>query len=111
MDGNEDERMLVESLGMRWVSIPWRAYWRPSNTQVMEFLRIVNDPSRQPVFVHCRHGKDRTANPLLKHVILDETLEDYLPSSCAPIPFVWSASFIYKRKADTHATTRAAWIH
>ena len=56
----EHERQLVESLGMRWVSLPMHSYWRPSHDQVKTFLRIVSDPNRQPVFVHCHKGKDRT---------------------------------------------------
>ena len=35
----------------------------PSNTEdkdVVRFLQIVSDNSRTPVFVHCRHGADRT---------------------------------------------------
>ena len=31
-----------------------------SNDDVVEFLGIVTDPQRTPVFVHCRHGADRT---------------------------------------------------
>ena len=26
----------------------------------MEFLKVATDPKRQPVFVHCQHGADRT---------------------------------------------------
>ena len=28
--------------------------------EVVAFLRIATDPARQPVFVHCKHGADRT---------------------------------------------------
>lgn len=55
-----DERHFVESLGMRWASLPMRMYWRPSEPQVQEFLAIALDPDQQPVFVHCQHGEDRT---------------------------------------------------
>jgi len=33
---------------------------KPNEGQVERFLRIVTDPTRTPVFVHCRHGADRT---------------------------------------------------
>ena len=34
--------------------------WAPNDEQVLEFLSIATDPARQPVFVHCAHGADRT---------------------------------------------------
>jgi protein tyrosine phosphatase (PTP) superfamily phosphohydrolase (DUF442 family) len=56
------ERKLVESLGMRWVSLPMRMYWRPTERQIEAFLDAALDPDRQPVFVHCQHGEDRTGS-------------------------------------------------
>ncbi len=32
----------------------------PEEEVVVRFLQIVTDPARTPVFVHCRHGSDRT---------------------------------------------------
>lgn len=31
-----------------------------TDRHAVKFLQIVNDPENQPVFVHCRHGSDRT---------------------------------------------------
>ena len=56
------EKDLVESLGMRWVSLPMRMYWRPSESQVRTFLALADDPDDAPVFVHCQHGEDRTGS-------------------------------------------------
>jgi protein tyrosine/serine phosphatase len=56
------ERQLVESLGMRWVSLPMRSYWRPTDAQVRAFLDVASDPGHQPVFVHCQQGEDRTGS-------------------------------------------------
>lgn len=55
----EDERRLAERLGMRWVNIPMWFWWRPSDAQVQQFLRLVGDPDSRPVFVHCRQGWNR----------------------------------------------------
>ena len=41
------------------VRISFKA-WHPEDEDVVRFLRIVSDPARQPVFVHCQHGADRT---------------------------------------------------
>jgi len=34
--------------------------WHPENEEIIRFLRIVTDPNRTPVFVHCQRGADRT---------------------------------------------------
>lgn len=34
--------------------------WAVSDEHVVRFLKIVGDPARTPVFVHCQHGSDRT---------------------------------------------------
>jgi len=34
--------------------------WDPDEDEVVQFLEVATDPRRQPVFVHCRHGADRT---------------------------------------------------
>lgn len=34
--------------------------WHPEEDEVVRFLKIVTDPKRTPVLVHCKHGADRT---------------------------------------------------
>lgn len=34
--------------------------WHVEDEDVLRFLRIVTDPAKQPVLVHCRRGADRT---------------------------------------------------
>ena len=34
--------------------------WHPEEEDVVRFLKIVTDPGRSPVLVHCQHGADRT---------------------------------------------------
>ena len=34
--------------------------WHPEEKEAVQFLKIVTDPRRIPVLVHCRHGSDRT---------------------------------------------------
>lgn len=34
--------------------------WHPESKEVVRFLKIVTDPNRTPVFVHCQRGADRT---------------------------------------------------
>lgn len=53
------ERERVEKIGLRYVRLP-EITWDEKNQDVIDFLRVVNDPGNQPVFVHCHHGSDRT---------------------------------------------------
>jgi protein tyrosine phosphatase (PTP) superfamily phosphohydrolase (DUF442 family) len=59
-DGQANERALVERAGMTYVQIPMTTHDEPTAAQLSEFLRIVNDPQNQPVYVHCIGGKHRT---------------------------------------------------
>ena len=34
--------------------------WAVTNDDIVRFLRIVTDPNRTPVYVHCQRGADRT---------------------------------------------------
>jgi protein tyrosine phosphatase (PTP) superfamily phosphohydrolase (DUF442 family) len=54
------ERTLVESLGMHYVSIPWRGHDDPNLVQVAQFLRLLRDNPQRKVFVHCQRGAERT---------------------------------------------------
>jgi protein tyrosine phosphatase (PTP) superfamily phosphohydrolase (DUF442 family) len=56
------EGRAVQDAGLEYVKIPMQA-WRTEDEDFDEFLRVVSDPRRQPVFVHCRHGADRVGSP------------------------------------------------
>lgn len=34
--------------------------WHPENEDIIRFLRLLSDKNRQPIFVHCQFGADRT---------------------------------------------------
>jgi len=59
-DKIEAERREVEALGLRYASIPWSSWHRPSDKQVAEFLQLVRANADKRIFVHCHHGADRT---------------------------------------------------
>ena len=61
----EDAHTQAESeeahkLGLRYYSISLPGFSRPKDEEVQRTLDIINAPENQPVFVHCRRGKDRT---------------------------------------------------
>jgi protein tyrosine phosphatase (PTP) superfamily phosphohydrolase (DUF442 family) len=59
-DADPGERAMAERAGMRYFQIPMTTHQPPTDAQLAEFMRIVNDPANQPVFVHCVGGRHRT---------------------------------------------------
>ena len=59
-DPERYERPLVESLGMRYVHIPMIAKKYPTQQNIDDFLKTVNDPGTGKFFVHCAGGRHRT---------------------------------------------------
>jgi len=61
---DDAERARVLAAGMDYVELPMVATPFgapvPTEAQVNAFLAVVGDPARRPVFVHCKHGRDRT---------------------------------------------------
>ena len=54
------EQRQVESLGMKFVSIPWNGGDDPKSAQVAQFLDLVGANPEAKIFVHCKAGRDRT---------------------------------------------------
>ena len=54
----------IEAAGLACVELPLRAdaigSEPPSDEELKAFFDVVLDPARQPVFIHCKAGKDRT---------------------------------------------------
>jgi len=58
-DGEFREQEFVESAGMKFFRIGLSDSSWPSSEKAAQFLKIVNDPVNQPVFIHCHGGKHR----------------------------------------------------
>ena len=58
--GDDREQAMVESAGMKFYRIGMSDKKQPAAEQAELFLKIVNDPANQPVFVHCAGGRHRT---------------------------------------------------
>lgn len=59
-DSDASEPSMVKSAGMKSFRIPMNTHIPPTANQLAQFLKIVNDPANQPVYVHCVGGKHRT---------------------------------------------------
>lgn len=53
------DRDEIGDTGLAYVHITMKA-WHPEEKEAVRFLKIVTDPQRTPVLVHCQHGSDRT---------------------------------------------------
>ena len=59
-DNTPEEKGYVEAQGMRYVNIAIPDKHDPSEAQVQEFLKVVNDPATGKFYVHCAGGRHRT---------------------------------------------------
>ncbi len=59
-DNTPEERGYVESLGMKYVNIAIPDKQDPSDAQIAQFLKLVNDPATGKFYVHCAGGRHRT---------------------------------------------------
>jgi protein tyrosine/serine phosphatase len=53
------EKQLAESLGFKWINLPMSDQ-PPTQAQVDTLLGALRGAKKEPVFVHCQHGADRT---------------------------------------------------
>ena len=59
-DGPSNEQGYVKAAGMQFFRIGMTTTQAPTDAQVAQFFKIVNDPANQPVYVHCAGGRHRT---------------------------------------------------
>jgi protein tyrosine/serine phosphatase len=59
-DNTEKERGYVEAQGMKYVNIAIPDKQDPTDAQIAEFLKVVNDPETGKFYVHCAGGRHRT---------------------------------------------------
>ncbi len=57
--GSDRDEMKAAGVKFDYEHITMKA-WHAEDQEVVRFLKIVADESRTPVFVHCKHGADRT---------------------------------------------------
>ena len=59
-DADASEKAMAKRAGMKYFQIPMTTHEPPTAGQLSEFLKLVNDPANQPVYVHCVGGRHRT---------------------------------------------------
>lgn len=59
-DPTSYERSGAEAAGLQYINIPMSDSSRPRDEQIQQFLKLANDPTTGPFFVHCAGGRHRT---------------------------------------------------
>ena len=59
-DAEPNEQAMAAQAGMTYYQIPMSTHEPPTTAQLAQFLKIVDDPASQPVYVHCVGGRHRT---------------------------------------------------
>lgn len=90
--------------GLQYEHISFKP-WHPEDEDVDRFLRIVTDPARRPVLVHCQHGADRTGmmTAIYRMVVqgwsVDEAVAELTEGGFGFHP-VWGNLLDYLREVD-----------
>jgi protein tyrosine/serine phosphatase len=45
---------------MNYISYPLSGFFSPSKDKVDSIMQVLNNPYYWPIFIHCKHGQDRT---------------------------------------------------
>jgi len=65
------EAGLIPGKDLNYVHIRMEA-WDADEDEVVELLKVLADPANRPVFVHCKHGADRTGMAVATYRIICE---------------------------------------
>jgi protein tyrosine/serine phosphatase len=89
--------------------------WHPEDKEIVRFLRIVTDPAKTPVFVHCQHGADRTGTMCAVYRIAvegwprDDAIAEMTQGGFG-YHATWGNLVDYLREFDIEATKNAAGL-
>lgn len=66
------EERQAKALGINFISSPMSWSVSPTDQQVDKILEIMSDPKNYPLFVHCKHGRDRTGMVVGLYRVLEQ---------------------------------------
>lgn len=94
------EKEAATKAGLKFVSIPLPMDRAVPQDMVEQFLQLVQDPANQPVYVHCRHGRDRTGTMVSAYRITfdgitgEQALEEMKSFGFKPSKYPYFAKFV-----------------
>jgi protein tyrosine/serine phosphatase len=70
------EEAEAKALGLHYYAVPMPGLSRPSDAQVKQVMAIIDNQENWPVFIHCKHGADRTGTIIACYRIAKENWTD-----------------------------------
>ena len=70
------EEQQARALGIKFFNLQFPPLSKPDFSQVDQALALINDPANQPVFVHCKHGEDRTGTVIACYRMTHDNWDD-----------------------------------
>ena len=110
---HSDEEML-KNTGLKYESIPINT-WGLKEADAVRFLKIVTDPAKTPVLLHCKHGADRTGTLVAVYRILlcgwtkEEALKEMTEGGFG-FHSVWKNLIRFVENLDTETIRKQAGI-
>jgi protein tyrosine/serine phosphatase len=89
--------------------------WHPEDEDVIRWLQVVTDKSKQPIFVHCQHGADRTGTMVAIYRIIvegwskEEAIKE-LTEGGFGFHSIWDELVDYIQKLDVDEIAKKAGI-
>ncbi|MSP61638.1 MAG: protein tyrosine phosphatase [Myxococcales bacterium] len=111
---SHSDARIIAGLGLAYEEIPMHA-WSPANEHVVRFLKIVADPARQPVFVHCQHGADRTGTMVAAYRMAlfgwsaDDAIREMVDGGFG-YHAIWRGLIAFLRQLDVPAVKKLAGL-
>ncbi|MBI3202347.1 MAG: tyrosine-protein phosphatase [Myxococcales bacterium] len=108
------DRDEIGSLPLGYEHISAKA-WHGEDEDVVRFLRIATDPQKQPVFVHCQHGADRTGTMTAMYRIVvqgwtkQEAIREMTQGDYG-FHSIWKNLIEYVQNVDVEKIRRAAGL-
>ncbi|MEZ4528949.1 MAG: dual specificity protein phosphatase family protein [Desulfobacterales bacterium] len=105
---------LLKDTGLHYESIPANT-WELKEEDAVRFLKIVTDPDKTPVLVHCQHGADRTGTMVAVYRILlcgwtkEEALKEMTEGGFG-FHSVWKNLIHFVENLDTESIRKQAGI-
>ena len=113
----ETERAFYEGTGIEFISIPWSGFSDPDDETIQKIHSIMNDPAKQPVLVHCKHGQERTGVTIATWRIAeqnwnaDQAYQEMKACGFRPFRYGHLKKYVYdfaKQRGDENAEIGAA---
>ncbi|MBI4955011.1 MAG: tyrosine-protein phosphatase [Myxococcales bacterium] len=108
------DRSLLAGHSLDYEHISFKA-WHPERSDVVAFLRIATDRARQPFFLHCQHGADRTGMMTAIYRITvqgwskDDAIAEMVEGGFG-FHAVWQNLVAYVRELDVASIAREAGL-